>query len=1103
MIFFKFTSRLFLIIFLIGTSSSSFAAVASIDFFKFESFKETIQLNVIKKNNISEINTADLDFVRANDKQLKIIRNEIKFSTFNEEKFLNSYTELNSLFTEISFDIYQESKFYLITNNVLTPGIDTKLRRISANYINQFYGLSPISVSMPVEKSKYLPIESPSLTAAEAVPALGMTGVTIASVLGLGAAAGGGSGGGSGGGGGGSNPLVIISSGTTDIYDSDSSGFTINVSLSPTSTNPVTVNFQSTGTATLSSDFNGPSSVTVPAGSSSTTVTYTPVADSTYEGTEIIKIEISSVINGTEYGTQSVSVNLKEYALRLGTAFTDRGNSSARAALTEYANVGNHSSVNSTIHPYSLMNIHKAHAYWDGSQHLSGKGEVIHVADFNCDENHQEFTQGGKTTTVVGVAFDADSAADFHCNLVAGYAAGGFSGSSSSNDIMGVAYEADLVFSRVPGTSYLQKAVDLDSARALNAIASNNSWSTSCADEASDVDAFIAANPSATIMEAVGGALAGCGTISSTATAHMQAYVDSIDAFQTAGGIMVFAAGNDNSDSDVSALAALPIWFSQLSEAYITVAYMEVRGSPTISGSNFFQLSNPCQQMAENCLVADAWEIFGAYWHDDSSSTSNYTDITGGGSSSASPMVSGIIALLNQAFPNHTPEMIVDRLLASANNSWFTPTGNTTFTTHGNSIKHGYHSIWGHGIPDAYAALSPITTSLNPLIGISTGGSMVNNADNFENLFPPSITELTANPSFGDSLVLGLKNENGYFYDALGGGFKFDLSTLVKSKSNKSDIKEFINNDIMNLRNHRNVAIFNNNYINVLGSIDRNKNFVTSVSIDTPSIPIQYFHNLIPSSFSADSVYTNPFVNQKNGGLGLSTQYKHGNSTFMLGMHDSGNHSGLFGQASDDTKNIATSFIHNSRSVDHLAVISGVMEEKDTLLGSKHSGAIGISGSNPKSYFNGFNIEHSFKDNLFFKANTILARTIVKNPNNSLIHSFSPISSSSFEISLIKKNIFDTDDRLLISLSQPNRIETGSMNFKIQDLADSYGNIKHNLKKINLEPSGRQIDFGINYIKKLNDNAIFGFKNVLSKDYSHYKDSNLNHLITATASINF
>ena len=812
-------------------------------------------------------------------------------------------------------------------------------------------------------------------------------------------------------------------------------------------------------------------------------MTVTPVADSAYEGTETITIEISSVTNGTENGTQSVSVSLKEYALRLGTAFTDRGNSAARAALTEYANVGNYTGVNSSIHPYTLLNVHKAHAYWDGSQHLSGKGEVIHVADFNCDENHVEFTQGGKTTTVVGPTPQPDAAgtSNHHCQLVAGFAAGGFSGSSSSDDIMGVAYEADLVFSRIPGTSYLQKAVDLDSARALNAIVSNNSWSTSCADEASDVDAFIAANPGVSIMEAVGGAIPGCGTISSTATAHMQAYVDSIDAFQTAGGIMVFAAGNDNSDSDVSALAALPLWFSQLSEAYLAVAYMEVRGSPTIAGSNFFQLSNPCQQMAPRCLVADAWEIFGAAWHDENTGTSHYGDVTGGGSSSASPMVSGIIALLNQAFPNHTPEMIVDRLLASANNSWFTPTGNSTFTTHGNSIKHGYHSIWGHGIPDAYAALSPITTSLNPLIGISTGGSMVNNADNHENLFPPGVTEFSANASFGDSLLIGLKGESGYFYDALGGGFKFDLSTLVKSKSNKSDIKEFINNDIMSLRNHENVGKHNNNYINVLGSIGRNKNFVTSVSIDTPSIPIQYFHNLIPTNFSLDSVYTNPFVNQKNGGLGLSTQYKHGNNTFMFGMHDSGNHSGLFGQASDDTKTIASSFIYNSKSVDHLAVISGVMKEKDTLLGSKHSGAIGISGSNPKSYFNGFNIEHNFNDNLSFKANTILARTIVKNPNNSLIHSFSPISSSSFEISLLKKNIFDADDSLLISLSQPNRIETGSMNFKIQDLADRYGNINHNLKKINLEPSGRQIDFGINYIKKLNDNTNFWSKKCIFK----------------------
>ena len=1105
MMFFKFTSRLCLAVFLIGTTSSSFAAVASIDFFKFQSFKESIELNVIKKNNLSEINTADLDFVRANDKQLKIIRNEIKFSTFNEEKFLNSYTELNSLFTEISFDIYQESKFYLITNNVLTPGIDTKLRRISANYINQFYGLSPISVSIPAEKSKYLPTESPTLTAAEAVPAIGLTGATIVSVLGLGAAAGG-SGGGSGGGGG-MNPLVIISSGTTDIYDSDSSGFTINVSLSPTSTNPVTVNFQSTGTATLSSDFNGPSSVTVPAGSSSTTVTYTPVADSTYEGTEIIKIEISSVINGTEYGTQSVSVNLKEYALRLGTAFTDRGNSAARAALSEYVNV-EHSTAVSTIHPYTLMNVHKAHAYWNGSQHLSGKGEVIHVADFNCDPRHQEFTQGGKTTTdLTGGNFQADNTNDMHCNLVAAYAAGGFSGSSSVNDIMGVAYESDLVLSSVPLTNFTGKAADLDSARALNAIVSNNSWGRTCGgtqDLASDVDTFIANNPSATNFEAVGGYLGCSGAVNSTSTAHMTAYVNAMDAFQTNGGVIVFATGNDQTKSEIGALAALPKWFPELRGAYLAVAYMEVRNSPTIAGSDFFQLSNPCQSAKEYCLVTDAYEIFGASWHDEGSGTSHYGNITGGGSSSASPMVSGIIALMNQAFPNHTPEMIVDRLLSSANNSWFTPTGNTTFTTHGNSIKHGYHDTWGHGIPDAYAALSPITTSLNPLVGISTGGSMVNTPENSPGIFPASFTQMYLDSSFGDALINGLKSKHGYFYDALGGGFRFDLNQLIKDSNEKSDIKQIIDDDIRNLKT-KNILTkrFDENYINILGSLENSNNFKTSVSIDTASIPIQYFNKLSTNNSLHSNNSKNPFINNKNGGLGLSSQYKYGSNILMIGVHDSGLNSGLFGEATDNTKTISVSFINNNELVDHLAIISGVMEENETLLGSKYTGAVNLNGANPTSYFNGINIEHQFSEKLVISINSILARTIINNPNSSLVHSFTPIASSSFGLFIHKENIFNNKDSLSISLSQPNRIESGSMNFKIQNLADEHGNISHYLEKINLEPSGRQIDLGVNYIKKLNDNTIFGIKNVLSKDYRHYKDSNLNHLITATASISF
>ena len=153
-------------------------------------------------------------------------------------------------------------------------------------------------------------------------------------------------------------------------------------------------------------------------------------------------------------------------------------------------------------------------------------------------------------------------------------------------------------------------------------------------------------------------------------------------------------------------------------------------------------------------------------------------------------MVAGGIALLKQAFPNHTPEQITDRILASANNDWFTPAGNTTFTSHGNSITHGYHNKWGHGIPDFYAALSPITTNSNPasiptsnnLSGLSQQAGSNNNSNSNPSKYNIASTSLKSSASFGDSISKALSNETGYFYDALSAGFKFNMSKLVKEE---------------------------------------------------------------------------------------------------------------------------------------------------------------------------------------------------------------------------------------------------------------------------------------------------------------------------------
>ena len=141
---------------------------------------------------------------------------------------------------------------------------------------------------------------------------------------------------------------------------------------------------------------------------------------------------------------------------------------------------------------------------------------------------------------------------------------------------------------------------------------------------------------------------------------------------------------------------------------------------------------------------------------------------------------------------------------------------------------------------------------------------MVNNADNHPSLFPPNTTVLTASTSFGDSLIRGFKGENGYFYDALGGGFRFDLDQLIDELDRDFSIKKVVSNDVKNLRKKSESNNINSqNYINILSSVKKDEFFSASVSIDAPSIPIQYFNKLT----------TNTNKNTKNDGKTVWTSF--------------------------------------------------------------------------------------------------------------------------------------------------------------------------------------------------------------------------------------
>ena len=242
------------------------------------------------------------------------------------------------------------------------------------------------------------------------------------------------------------------------------------------------------------------------------------------------------------------------------------------------------------------------------------------------------------------------------------------------------------------------------------------------------------------------------GSLSASSLAAWDQYITALADFMDDSGVMVWAAAYSTSESDIRAMAGLHYWYdgtkhaTDLSKAWLAVNVTQYTGDTDLSDaveSEFTLKGNKCGSAKEYCLTVDGWDVYAATYVNGGTSMYNTSRISYGSSWSA-PMVAGGVALLSQAFPNHTPEQITDRILASANNSWFTPAGNTTFTTHGASIKHGYHDTWGHGVPDFYAAMSPITSNSNPAsgFGFAAGGSSGSGSVSYTHLTLPTNREV-------------------------------------------------------------------------------------------------------------------------------------------------------------------------------------------------------------------------------------------------------------------------------------------------------------------------------------------------------------------------
>ncbi len=103
-------------------------------------------------------------------------------------------------------------------------------------------------------------------------------------------------------------PTVTLGVDTTSISEAGGVA-TLTATLSAVSGQNVTVDLGFSSTATLVDDYTASrASIVVLAGSPTGSITLTAVQDSSYEGTESITVDIVSVTNGTELGSQQLSI---------------------------------------------------------------------------------------------------------------------------------------------------------------------------------------------------------------------------------------------------------------------------------------------------------------------------------------------------------------------------------------------------------------------------------------------------------------------------------------------------------------------------------------------------------------------------------------------------------------------------------------------------------------------------------------------------------------------------------------------------------------------------------------------------------------------------
>ena len=432
------------------------------------------------------------------------------------------------------------------------------------------------------------------------------------------------------------------------------------------------------------------------------------------------------------------------------------------------------------------------------------------------------------------------------------------------------------------------------------------------------------------------------------------------------------------------------------------------------------------------------------------------------GTSFAAPFVSGGLAVIADHFEGQLgSQEIVNRLFTTAN-------------------KKGVYAdkaIYGQGLMDLNAATEPVG-QVSAMMSLSLSGPKTPAI--FSNI------QLTS-PSFGDAITNGIGNHSVIFFDALDAPFRRSLSSLVSDYRN-----QIINMDgfgsIQNPISHSFITNESEFEIGGLSIENLSGELVTPYHLlNAKADKNQFFsyYNYSNDSFlshglngswamgifqdsqlrserSLRTQFSNPWLNFSATGTTFGSKFK-GNNKFDIALAISSgrnkfNTNEIFNKR--DSSTVALMEIQPKSKMPSLQI--GLMKENDASLGLSGSGA--FNGSNNQlTSFVGLSNSLDLAGGILF-GSLYWGKSNDMSNELGMLRSVTKLYSSAFGVGFMKSSIINNNDKLILTVDQPIRIESGKLQLNVPTYRTKEKNVLFNPMNFNLDPSGREIHTKAQYL---------------------------------------